>query len=377
MNEPIELRWTPELRDSLQATRVVAGTRQAIIVVLLVLLGVLEIVSHRLWLGVPMLVLGPAFVFLQLLMSVLVFRRNAAGRTVDAVADEYGVRIAHAGATTDYAWSTIAEWREASRVFVLRIGGARSLSVVLLPKRALTAAGTSALRSGLTDQVGPAGRRRTVSPATSPRPVATAHSGTAPPRDAGEQVQLHWTPERADWVEAIRTISIVHRLLPLLAVLLVAGGVVSSAVSYLAMPDGDTMSIAFVAAVPLGVLFGCLTSLQARGILRANALVAGEQRVALDQAGLHFTVAGTEASTDWTVYAGFRERRRSFVLRRGRSSLTPVTLLAKRGVVAPHTVADVRAILERRLGEGRGDGTSCSVPQHDRADRAALDTTTP
>ncbi|HEX6447636.1 MAG TPA: YcxB family protein [Streptosporangiales bacterium] len=359
MTEPIELHWTPELRDSLQATRVLAGRRLAAFAGLLVLVGVVELALHQFWLGVLALVLGPVFVLLQLLTAVLVFRRNTAGRRVDAVADAHGVRVARAGATTEYAWSVIAEWREASRVFVLRAGGARSVSVVVLPKRALTEADSSTLRNRFTEHVGRAGSRRTVQLATSPRPqpVTTTPSAAAAPDDGG-RVELHWTPERADWVEAIRSVSAVHRLLPWFAVLLVVAGVAWSAASYHTTPDGYSMNMAFVVAVPLGVFVGSLTSLQARAVLRRNPLVAGEQHVTLDEGGLHFRVAGTDASTDWTAYAGFRERRRSFVLRHGRSSLTPVTLLAKRGVVAPHTADDVRALLERRLGAGSGHETS-------------------
>jgi hypothetical protein len=354
MEEPIELRWTPELRDSLQATRVVAGRRMAMVAVPLVVLGLVELALDQLRLGVLLLVLGPVFVLLQLLTAVLVFRRNAAGRTLDAVADEHGVRVTRAGATTQCAWSTIAEWREASRVFVLRTGGPRSLSVVLLPKRALTGEAGSALRNRLIRHVGPADRRRAVRFAPSPRPQPIT---TAPSGDRG-RVELHRTPERADWVEAMRTVSVVHRLLPWFAVLLVVGGVVWSAASYHTTPAGYSMNLAFVVAVPLGILIGCLTSLQARAVLRGNPLVAGEQRVTVDEAGLHFAVAGTETSTDWTAYTGFRERRRSFVLRHGRSTLTPVTLLAKRGIVAPHTVEDLRAMLGRRLVAGSGHETS-------------------
>lgn len=360
MDGPIELHWTPELRDSLQATRVVAGTRLVSFFVVLVLAGVVELALHNLWLGLLALVLGPVVMLLQLLTAVLVFRKNSRDGTVDAVVDGHGVRVAHAGAATEYAWSMIAEWREASRVFVLRTGGSRALSVVLLPQRTLADEGRSALRATLTDHIGAAGARRAVQLGTSPRPqpVTTGPPDGALTPDDGGRVELHWTPERADWVEAMRTVSIVHRLLPWLAVLLVVAGAVSSAWSYHATPDGYTMNIAFVVAIPLGIFVGCITSLQARGLLRRNPLVAGEQRVILDDSGLRFSIAGTETSTDWATYAGFRERRRSFVLRHGRSSLTPVTLLAKRGVLPPNTVDDLRALLERRVGGASGHETS-------------------
>ncbi|MBO0827983.1 MAG: YcxB family protein [Streptosporangiales bacterium] len=360
MNEPIELRWTPEFRDSLQGTRVVAGMRLGLVVVSLVLIGFIELVLRQAGFAVLMFVMAPVFPLLHLLGAFLVFRRNAAGTTVDAVADEQGVRVVRAGTTTEYPWSTITEWREASRVFVLRAGGARSLVVVPLPKRALADEYRSELRSRLAAHVGPVGSRRAVQLPTSPQPVTTTPSPGAAPPDDGARVELRWTPERADLVEAMRAVSIVHRLIPWYALLVFLGGVAWSAASYHATPDGHAMNLAFIVAVPISIAVGSMSSVHARGMMRRNPLLAGEQRVRLDGAGLHVTVAGTETSADWTLYTGFRERRRTFVLRQGKSSLTPVVLLAKRGVVAPHTVEDVRAILERRLA--RKENAASAAP---------------
>lgn len=278
MDDRVELHWTPELRDSLQAMRVVTGTRLPFFFVVLVLVGIVELALHQFWLGVLALALGPVFVLLQLLTAVLVFRKNSRdGAAVDAVVDEHGVRLARAGVASEYAWPMFAEWREASRGFVLRTGGSRALSVV---------------------PAAPLGRR-------APR-VAGSSCPPELSRHAGRGLDDHHLRRRRPARHPRR----LHHL--------VAGA----------------------------------------GLLHRHPLLAGAQRATLDESGLRFNVAGTETSTDWTTYGGFQERRRTFILRHGKSVLTPVTVLAKRGVVAPHTVDEVRAMLEHRLStrERRGVG---------------------
>ena len=352
MDDRIELHWTPELRDWIEASWQLSRIRLVIIALFLASGGLIELALHQVWLGVVMFVLGPTVVALQLFLSALSFRRSTMVRGEHrAVVAEDGLRVTSCGSTAEFAWPMFAEWREVSRVFVLRTGGVRALSMVMLPKRALTGDRTSALRQTLADQVGPAGTRRPV-PLT-PAPATKAAAGRVSPRSlAGydEPISLHWTPTRADWVVALRAVSWIYWLFPVLAVIFVVGGIVQSAMSYTTTPGGGhSFSLAVVFLAPVGVFLGCMPSMRVRGLFHRNPLLAAEQRVRVDEAGLHFTIAGAQSSTGWDVYVTFKERRRVFVLRHGKSTLTPVTVLAKRGVVAPRTVDDVRAMLERRV----------------------------
>lgn len=104
-----------------------------------------------------------------------------------------------------------------------------------------------------------------------------------------------------------------------------------------------------LALLVVGVLYFFITTLQVRSMFRRNPRASVENHATLDAEGLHVHVADARTDIAWHAFDGWLERPRSFILRFGKTSSTPVIVLPKRGLSEPATVDQLRTVLERNL----------------------------
>lgn len=149
-----------------------------------------------------------------------------------------------------------------------------------------------------------------------------------------QTIELRWTPERKDWVEAIRAVSWLHRWSRVLALLAVVGAVSGFWKHMWALGSG-----LLVAAILLFVI----TDLQVREAFRRNPRASKQQSAVLDDDGVHVSVDDARTDFGWHAFHSWREISRSYLLRLGKTSSTAVLVIPKRalGGDAAHTLTEL------------------------------------
>lgn len=348
-DDTIEIRCTLTFADYAQASRTFgrfARVMRVFAVVAVVVNGALFLAEPSLGFVASAAALVAVALLLPELLTYIAYRVTPTLRNRQhLMVDTTGIVVATDAIRTEYAWRQVSEWRELSRVFVLRVGGTRSQSVLLLPTRELPPVDQQRLRDLCEEHVGPSRARR------SPTPAAPGGPRTPPPADTPtDRIDLRWTPARADWEEAFRAVSWIHRYPWVVSLAVVAvAGIVFAAVRPGDSGPGGIVPVLGLLAVAVMYLF--ITKLQVRARFRQLPQLGDDKEGTVDARGVHVrSGVGTDSTLAWEGVARVQETPRTFVLRQGTSSNAPVVLLPKRAVLPPATEADLRELLHRHTG---------------------------
>lgn len=138
-----------------------------------------------------------------------------------------------------------------------------------------------------------------------------------------QTIEFRWTPERQDWIEAIRAVSWLHRWSRVLALVALMGAVGGFWQRIWSVGSG-----LLVAAVLLFVI----TELQVREAFRRNPRASKQQFAVLDDDGVHVWLDDARTDFGWHAFHSWRETSRSYLLRLGTASSTPVLVIPKRAL---------------------------------------------
>ncbi|WP_372419739.1 YcxB family protein [Actinotalea solisilvae] len=168
-------------------------------------------------------------------------------------------------------------------------------------------------------------------------------------------VELAWTPEQADYVDAYRARDRADRRLR--AFTLLGGAVVVACVAAALSGTPDLLPLA--AGVGVGVLAAPLATRHAvRRLWRAGLAGRGPTRARVEPGvGITSVSRGATTQTEWTHLTRLLETRRSFVLTVGGQRVGYVTVLPKRGLQDPADVDRLRALLAHETRAAR-DGAA-------------------
>ncbi|KAA2266447.1 YcxB family protein [Solihabitans fulvus] len=124
---------------------------------------------------------------------------------------------------------------------------------------------------------------------------------------------------------------------------------------------GDPYPAAF--GLVAAAVIAAIPPLQARGAFQAHPLASRQVTGTADDGSLRMAVTGSESEPasaavvgaarselDWSTLAGWRETARSFVLRTGASTRSPLYVVPRRAFADPAGQRVFRDLLERHVG---------------------------
>ncbi|MFE2286998.1 YcxB family protein [Streptomyces sp. NPDC059443] len=181
------------------------------------------------------------------------------------------------------------------------------------------------------------------------------HGDQAAPR-TGQAVELVYQTTRPELAEALRARSAttaagrrLRLMYPVLGTLLVLFGALSMAVDGAVGARPVGLAASGVVLWALAPFVPRLTPwLLARSFGRYMEKT-GEHRVLVDDSGFRVTTAASEARIGWSAQPSYVETPGSFVMLSDDKSAVAITVLPKRGIVAPADADGLRAILDRNL----------------------------
>lgn len=160
-----------------------------------------------------------------------------------------------------------------------------------------------------------------------------------------DELELRWDPHPADWSDALRAVTPVYRWSPWFAAGLAVFG---AALLVLGEPVPGLFGLGCAVVIAALPLLGVYSS------FRRNPIAAATVTATVDDRSLRMmTIDGTAYSDlRWSTLSGWRETRRSFVLRTsGSAALFPVPL---RAFGDQDELGRFRELLVRQLGPTDG-----------------------
>lgn len=152
-----------------------------------------------------------------------------------------------------------------------------------------------------------------------------------------------WTPDPADWRDAMRAVIPLFRFAPYFALAVVLVTIVGIVLA----PDSLLLG-----SLVLGIalIIAALPRLSVWAMFRTDPTLSSPMRALADDRALHLSAGAARSDVVWENLARWRQTSRGFVLRTGDRPASPMYVVPHRAFTEPGQAERFRELLRRRIG---------------------------